>query len=214
MDCMESCHWLVDPRIHRKGSSCEPTTPYNPAGNGLYGELSLACRSKNLPIKYWQDVLPDALLCTATNEKPYERLFRFTRRSTSGCSVPSWLTIPCPVYVKRHVRTCKTEPLVDEVELIGENSHYAHVRYPDGRETTVSTRHLAPCGEPTSLLLPSVPIQPGPSLEGEPDPHSVSTPDSSEMEGIPVLPSIPDPEVTLRQSERTRNPVDRLVLHF
>ena len=110
----------------------------------------MACRSKNLPIKYWQDVLPDALHslrslhCTATNETQHERLF--ARRSTSGCSVPSWLTIPRPVYLKRHVRTSKTEPLVDEVELIGENSHYAHLCYPDGRETTVSTRHLAPCG--------------------------------------------------------------------
>ena len=110
--------------------------------------------------------------------------------------------------------TSKTEPLVYEVELIGENSHYAYVRYPDGRETTVSTRHLAPCGEPTDHFPPSVPIQPGPSLEGELDPHSMSTPDFSEMEGVPAPPSTPDPDVPLRWSERTRNPVDRLVLHF
>ena len=94
------------------------------------------------------------------------------------------------------------------VELIGENSHYDHVRYPNGRETTASTRHLADC------LPPSVPIQPGSSLEGEPDPHSMSTSDSSEVEGIPAPPSTPDPDVSLRWSERTRNLVDRLVLHF
>ena len=153
-------------------------------------------------------------LNTATNETPHERLLGFSRRSTSGCSVPSWLTIPGPVYLKRHVRTSKTEPLVDEVELIGKNSYYAHVRYPDGRETTVSIRHLAPCGKPTDCLPPSVPIQPGPLLEGEPDLHSVSTPDSSEVEGIPAPPSTLDPGVPLQRTDRTRNPVDRLVLHF
>ena len=189
---------------------------------------------KNLPIKYWQDILPDALhslrslLCTATNETPHERLLCFSRRSMSGCSVPSWLTIPGPVYLNCHVRTSKTEPLVNEVELIGENSHYAHISYPDGREMTVSTRHLAPCGEPTDCLPSSVPIQHGPSLKGEPDPHSVSTPDSSEVEGIPAPPSTPFPAVracnitckalgtrmSVVSTERTRNPVDRLVLHF
>ena len=45
------------------------TTPCNPAGNGqvekyngtVWRAITMACRSKNLPIKYWQDVLPDAL---------------------------------------------------------------------------------------------------------------------------------------------------------
>jgi len=44
------------------------------------------------------------------------------------------------------VRQSKTEPLVDEVELLQANPSYAHVRFADGRETTVSTRHLAPLG--------------------------------------------------------------------
>jgi len=38
------------------------------------------------------------------------------------------------------------DPLVDEVELLQANPHYAHVRYPDGREMTVATKHLAPKG--------------------------------------------------------------------
>ena len=221
----ELCSYLT-----RKGIAVSCTTPYNPAGNGqvekyngtVWRAVTMACRSKNLPIKYWQDVLPDALyslrslLCTATKGTPHERLLCFSRCSTSGCSIPSWLTIPGPVYMylKCHVRTSKTEPLVDEVELIRVNSHYAHVRYPDGRETTLSSRHLESYGEPTDCLPPSVPIQPGPSLEGEPDPHPVSTPDSPEMEGIPAPPSTLDPDVPLRQSEHTRNPVDWLVLHF
>jgi len=38
------------------------------------------------------------------------------------------------------------DPLVNEVELLQANPHYADARYPDGRETTVSTKHLAPKG--------------------------------------------------------------------
>ena len=71
-----------------------------------------------------------------------------------------------------------------------------------------------PYGQPTDSLPSSVPIQPEPSLEGEPDPNSVSTPDSSEMEGILAPHSTPDPDLPLRRSERTRNQVDRLVIHF
>ena len=96
----------------------------------------MACKSKNLPIKYWQEVLPDvlhsirSLLCTATNETPHECLFWFARRSTSGSAVPTWLATPGPVLLKRHVRTSKTEPLDDEVELLRANINYAHIQLP------------------------------------------------------------------------------------
>ena len=155
------------------------TTVYNPAGNGqvekyngtVWKAITMSCKSKNFSIKYWQDVLPDdlhsirSLLCTATNETPHERLFRFARRSTSGKAVPTWLTTPGPVFIKRHVRTSKTETLVDEVELLRANSNYAHIRYPDGRETTVSTKHLAPCGERIKNLLSQVSSQPAELLQ-------------------------------------------------
>ena len=48
--------------------------------------------------------------------------------------------------IKGQARTSKRDPLVDEVELLQANPHNAHVRYPDGRETTVATKHLAPKG--------------------------------------------------------------------
>ena len=41
---------------------------------------------------------------------------------------------------------------MDEVELLQANSHYGHVRYPDGRETTVATKHLAPKGQVVETL--------------------------------------------------------------
>ena len=39
--------------------------------------------------------------------------------------------------------------IVDQVELLQANPQFAYVRYPDGRETTGSIRHLAPAGEST-----------------------------------------------------------------
>ena len=54
--------------------------------------------------------------------------------------MPSWLMQPGTVIIKRNVRRSKYEPLVDEVELVEANPRYAHVIFPDGRETTVSMK--------------------------------------------------------------------------
>ena len=63
---------------------------------------------------------------------------------------------PGTVLRKRNVRRSKYEPLVDEVELAEANPHYAHVKFPDGREATVSTKQLAPTGNTTDSQTPSV----------------------------------------------------------
>ena len=105
------------------------------------------------PRSMWQEVLPTVLhsirtlLCTATNVTPHERLLGFPRRSGTGTALPTWLATPGPVLLRRYVRASKQEPLVDEVELLEANTHYAHVRHGSGRETTVSIRDLAPFGE-------------------------------------------------------------------
>ena len=105
--------------LAEKGVATSHTTPYNPAGNGqiekcngtVWRAVTMACKSENLQIKYWQKVLPDvlhsirSLLCATTNETPHECLFRFSRRSTSGSSIPTWLTSPGPVFLKCHIRT-------------------------------------------------------------------------------------------------------------
>ena len=77
-----------------------------------------------------------------------------------------------PVYFKRNVRFSKTEPLVDEAELQQANSHYAHIRFPDGRETTVSTKGLAPKRQPSAELTEPVSQQ-------LPEPYSQLSTDST-----------------------------------
>ena len=116
----------------KKGISTSRTTPFNPQGNGqveryngiIWKYVNLALRTRNLPITHWEAVLSDALhsirslLCTATNATPHERLFSYQRKTSSGHSMPTWLTTPGPVLVKRHVRNSKYDPIVDEAELL------------------------------------------------------------------------------------------------
>jgi len=112
-------------------------------------------------------VLPDALhsirtlISTTTNCTPHERLFSFQRRPSTGTSVPSWLSSPGPVLLKRHARSSKYEPLVDEVDLLEANPQYAHILHPDGRESTVSLHDLAPRGDidyETQSISPPIPL--------------------------------------------------------
>ena len=84
-----------------------------------------------------------SLLCITTNPSRY---LKFHIRSYSGVSIPSWLCLPGPILVNRHVRNNKTDPLVDEAELIQANTQHRHVCFQDGVESTVSRRHLAPVG--------------------------------------------------------------------
>ncbi|CAB0005446.1 unnamed protein product [Nesidiocoris tenuis] len=154
------------------------TTAYNPRGNGqvercngiVWKTTELALKSRNLPIAEWETVLPQALhsvrslLCTATNCTPHERMFAHPRQSGNGVSTPSWLLQPGTVLVKRFNRQSKYEPPVEEATLLEGNHDYALIRYSDGRETTVSTRHLAPSHtaelveDSGTQIIPPIPI--------------------------------------------------------
>ena len=115
--------------------------------------LQLALSSRNLNDKQWELVLPSALhsirrlLCTSTNATPHKRFFKFQRISTTGQTVPTWLSEPGKIFVKKHVRKNKYDPLVEEAELLHANPQYAHVKLSNGRETTVSIKDLAPAGK-------------------------------------------------------------------
>ena len=145
----------------RHGVASSKTTPYNPQGNGqceryngiIWRTILLTLENHSLPVAKWEDVLPAALhsirslLCTATNCTPHERFLNFARRTTVGSSVPSWLSSPGPALLRRRVRSSKYDPVVDEVEVLHTTPNYAYVRMPNGRETTVSLRDLAPKGD-------------------------------------------------------------------
>ena len=62
--------------------------------------------------------------------------------------------------MKRFVRHSKSDPLVDEVEIMHVNPNYAQVRCSNGREMTVSLRNLAPCPQDTADEEPDSPLTP------------------------------------------------------
>ena len=119
--------------------------------------MQLILKTKQLLNSSWEAVLPEALhalrslLCTSTNAIPHERFFFFPRRSMISKSLPCWLIQSGPVLLRRFVRN-KNEPLVDEVELMEANSNFARIRFPDGRESTVSVTDLAPCYSKTTTF--------------------------------------------------------------
>ena len=131
--------------------------------------------------------------------------------------MPTSLSKPGPVYLKRHARKSKYEPLVYEVELLESNSSYAHIRYPNGKESTVSVRHLAPLGQP---------LHSEPELNNPPSEPSVDMPpDETTVDGIPPvvdgtllenIDDIPNPVILqspqVRWSQRLRKAPDRLDL--
>ena len=145
-------------------------------------------------------------------------MFQFSRRSTSGLSVPSWLLYPGKVLLRRHVRESKYDPLVEEVDLLETNPQYAHVRLSNGRETTVSLRHLAPSSNnqiPDTLTgsLPREALDSSPPNEDVEAQESVTSPDECEATLGQQLPSNPEmsEEIQIpRRSQRNRNPPDRL----
>lgn len=152
--------------LTKLGVATSRSTPYHPTGNSqveryngiIWKAVRLALRTRGLHDKDWELVLSDALhsirslLSTATNMTPHERFFGFERRSAYGASLPSWMS-PGPVLVKRFVRPNSSSPLVERVELLDVNPTYANIRYPNGRETSVSLRDLAPY--PSSSCEPS-----------------------------------------------------------
>ena len=148
--------------LRSRGIASSRSTPYHPTGNSqveryngiVWKSVRLALTSVKLPVEQWERVLPDALhsirslLSTATNTTPHDRFFNFPRKSSQGVSLPSWLS-PGPVLLRKFVRSSKHDDLVEEVELTHANPTYAHIRYRDGRESSVSLTDLARCPRDT-----------------------------------------------------------------
>ena len=203
--------------LTQKGIATSKTTPYHPIGNGqceryngiIWKGVQLALKSHNLQISNWEMVLPSvlhsirSLLSTATNTTPHERFFAFQRRSMCGMSLPSWLTTSGNVMLRRYVRHTKNDPLVDEVELTYVNPTYAHIRYPDGRESTVSLKDISPCPSSPDLLTPVSPVCDTDNFQQQPI-ENVNEPRTNSDHSC-----APDETLNGRRSGRVRKVPDR-----
>ncbi|XP_069744304.1 uncharacterized protein [Narcine bancroftii] len=138
-----------------RGIASSRTTSYNPRENGkvekenttIWKAVKLALKCRGLPDSRWQDVLPMvlhsiwSLLCTVTNLTPHKLFLNFEQRSSSGTTLPTWLT-PGPVLLRKW--RSKTDTLVERVRLLHANPTYAYMEYLDDREVTIFIRDLAP----------------------------------------------------------------------
>ncbi|XP_069798450.1 fibronectin type III domain-containing protein 7-like [Narcine bancroftii] len=74
--------------------------------------------------------------------------------------LPAWQTSPGLVLLRKHVRSHKSNPLVERVYLLRTNPQYAYVAYPDGYEDTVSIRDLVPSGATETIFDHPAPLSP------------------------------------------------------
>ena len=154
-----------------------------------------------------ETVLPEvlhsirSLLCTATNATPHERLFSYQRRTHSGHSLPTWLSMPGPVLLRCHVRASKYKLLVDKVVLLEANPQYALIRFSNGCESTVSVSDLAPArnslqsGDVVDDNIQKDLNDSTPTNEN-PKEKEVDSNDSQTIDTPKIVPSPSDPNIT------------------
>ena len=99
---------------------------------------------------------------------------------------------------------------MDQVELLQANPQFAYVRYPDGRETTASIRHLAPTGESTEGERLDIPDNVPASVD-EPHLAPVEVPASVDEPRLAPI-EVEHSDYQPRRSERVRRTPARLDL--
>ena len=213
---------------HGIGSS--HTSSYNPAGNGqcerfngtIWRTIKLALRAKGLHASQWEVVLPESLhaicslLCTATNETPHNRLFRFQRKNTPIYSLPPWLLEQGSALLRKHVKSSKYEDPCEAVQIMHTNPYYARVQTSSGLEKSVPLRDLAPLPQDTACYTPD------PSTVHNTDPCITPTQEQqadtpcisvAPIDDEPVSPATPSQSPTinppLRRSSRNTTPAER-----
>ena len=80
---------------------------------------------------------------------PTRTILWISKKTFCRPSLPTWLMHPGPVLIRNFTRVSKHDDLVQQAELTHANPAYAKVRYPDGREVTVSLEDLAPAARNT-----------------------------------------------------------------
>ena len=147
-------------------------------------------------------------------------MFSFTRRSTFGKSIPTWLTSQNKILIRNFNRQSKHDPLVEELELVEANPEYAYVRFPNGRETSIAIKNLAPTGVPDTRVVSEMQnsYQSDFATQSEVPDATRSIPNNSEVAAAPEYEvgtlSLPEVDETvsgseagspLRRSTRARN---------
>ena len=103
------------------------TSAYNPKGNGqveryngiIWKTINLALKSNKLHVLKWESVITDDAL-----------------HSISITNIVQLQEMPC--------LQSKYDPLAKELKLLDANPEYIHVKFANGRESTVSLWDLAP----------------------------------------------------------------------
>ncbi|KAJ8877432.1 hypothetical protein PR048_021886 [Dryococelus australis] len=106
--------------------------------------LSICClaAAQTQPVSLFDYLKPDCKPITVKSKQHSDS----DLKSGNGLSAQYWLLFPGPVLLERHNRDSRYEPFVEEVTLQGYVG-YVHIQLPDGTETAVSIRHLAPVGD-------------------------------------------------------------------
>jgi len=144
-----------------KGIASSHSTPYHPTGNSqcekyvgiIWKTITLNLKDKDLDMSKWDSVIDvslgniRSLMNTSTNESPHERFFSFDRRSFVQQNENNEVNRQRYMYLRKFVRG-KTDPLVEQVEVINFNPKYSEIRYKDGREDKVSNNDLSSCPSP------------------------------------------------------------------
>ncbi|KRX35519.1 hypothetical protein T05_14780, partial [Trichinella murrelli] len=148
-----------------KGIACSRTTPYNPQGNA---------QAERYTGIVWKTIL--------------------LALKSQGLPTEQW---PAVLPDALHAFS------LDDLPLVGQyprgfwtvNPTYAYVRFPDGRESSVSTRHLAPAG----------------SSDAEEAQQEVTAGDDCPENSEPLIQENEE-KTTLRRSQRIHRPPQRLDL--
>ena len=142
--------------LNEMGINISTTTPYHPQGNGqcerlnstIWKTVRLLMHSHKMDISNWEEMLPTALhsirslLNTSTNCTPHERMFSYQRRPGSIGSkiLPSWLINPGPVLLRNFEKSNKNYDLLNWLELLKINPHYALIKDQRGITKTFSVQ--------------------------------------------------------------------------
>ena len=152
---------MVKDFLFAKGIASSHSTPYHPTGNSqcekyvgvIWKTVNLNLKDRRMEVTKWDSVLDDSLcnirslINTSTNCTPHDRFFSFRRgvfiQTNDACEVNRQKYM----YLRKFVRG-KTDPLVEQVEVLNHNPKFSEIKYGDGKIDKVSNNDLSRCPLP------------------------------------------------------------------